>query len=88
MSVRIDLQAFLSCGVPTSLEVEGKSVGECIEMLVRCFPQMGKILFEKEGKLNPYVELFVNGVTVYPQNLAHQVEEGDVITALAVIGGG
>jgi molybdopterin converting factor small subunit len=88
MSVRIDLQAFSSYGVPASLEVEGKSVGECLEMLIRRFPQMAKILFDEQGKLIGYVEIFVNGVAFYPHNLTYQVKEGDVIMALAVIGGG
>jgi len=88
MSVRIDLQAFLSHGVPASVEVEGKTVGECLEVLIERFPQMKKILFQRKGTLNGYIEIFVNGATPYPDNLMCQVKDGDVVTALTVLGGG
>jgi len=88
MSARIDLRAFRSFGLPSSIEVGGETVGDCLEALTKQLPQMQKMLFNKEGKLNGYVEILVNGTSVYPQDLMYQVKDGDVITALAVLGGG
>jgi len=88
MSARIDLRAFASFGVPSSTEVRGETVGNCLEALTKQLPQMQKILFDKEGRLNGYVEILVNGTSVYPHDLMYPVKNGDVITALAVLGGG
>ena len=88
MSVRIDLHAFLNFGAPSSVEVEGETVQNCLETMTKRLPQMQKILFDQEGKLHGYVEILVNGTSIYPYALAYRVRDGDVITALAVLGGG
>ena len=68
--------------------VEGNTVGECLNHLIRQYPQMEKALFAKKDKLLNVVEVFVNHETAYPNELIKPVKDGDEIHLLVMLAGG
>lgn len=68
--------------------VEGNTVGECLNQLVKQYPGMEKALFAKKDKLLNVVEVFVNNATAYPNELAKPVKDGDEINLLVMLAGG
>ena len=70
------------------VEVDGNTVGACLDNLIRQFPGMGKVLFNKKGKLVNVVEIYVNLKSAYPNELAKQVSNGDSIHITLMIAGG
>ncbi|MBW2606349.1 MAG: ThiS family protein [Deltaproteobacteria bacterium] len=70
------------------VEVDGNTVGACLDNLVRQFPDMGKVLFNKKGKLVNVIEIYVNLKSAYPDELAKQVRDGDNIHITLMIAGG
>ncbi len=70
------------------VEVDGNTVGACLDNLVKQFPDMGKVLFNKKGKLVNVIEIYVNLKSAYPGELAKQVRDGDNIHITLMIAGG
>ena len=70
------------------VEVNGDTVGDCLNHLVRQFPGMDKALFAKKDKLHNVVEVYVNHTTAYPNELAKPVKEGDEIHLVVMLAGG
>lgn len=68
--------------------VEGSTVGECLNQLIRQFPGMGKALFSKKDKLQSNVEVFINDATAYPNELVKPVKDGDEIHLVVMLAGG
>jgi molybdopterin converting factor small subunit len=72
----------------TVVKVTGNTVGECLDDVVRQFPQLKERVFTKRGKLLQYLEVFVNGKTSYPQELSMPVRESDSLHITNIIEGG
>ena len=70
------------------VEVEGKTVGECLNQLIRQFPGMEKALFAKKDKLLNNVEVYLNHATAYPDELLKPVKDKDEIHLLVMLTGG
>jgi len=70
------------------VEVNGNTVGDCLNHLVRQFPGMDKALFAKKDKLHNVVEVYVNHTTAYPNELAKPVKDGDEIHLVVMLAGG
>ncbi len=68
-----------------AIEVSGKTVGECLEGLVRLHPAFGKELYEKKGKLKPWIEIYVNNQCTYPEELVYPVTDGDEIQVILLL---
>jgi molybdopterin converting factor small subunit len=68
--------------------VEGKTVGECLNQLIKQFPAMEKALFTKKDKLLNVVEVFVNNAAAFPNELTKPVKDGDEIHLLVMLAGG
>jgi molybdopterin synthase sulfur carrier subunit len=90
VSVKINIHPFLSQHTNNQdvVEVNGSTVGQCLEGLVARFPELRKWLFEKDGKLNRLVEIYVNAESSYPEELAKLVKDGDELHILIIISGG
>lgn len=69
------------------IEVEGKTVGECLHDLVKNYPALDKEIF-KTGKLNSVIEVYLNGASAYPDELAKPVKDGDKINLVYMLSGG
>ncbi len=56
--------------------------------MVKKFPQIRKLLFDRNGKLHPYINILVNGENVYPDQLTKPVADGAELSMLYIISGG
>lgn len=90
MSLKINIHPFLTQHTNNQdvVEVNGNTVGQCLKELVARFPELRKWLFEKDGKLNRLVEIYVNAESSYPEELAKPVKDGDELNILIIISGG
>ncbi len=70
------------------VEVQGSTVGDCLDHLAKEYPGMGEALFEKKGKLRGYIEIFLNLQSTYPEELAMPVKDGDEIYVVVMLAGG
>ncbi len=69
-------------------EVQGKTVAECVDQLIKKRPDFRHWLFEDSGKLREYVDIFINKESAFPDPLKKPVEDGDEIYLMSLIGGG
>jgi MoaD family protein len=72
----------------TIVEVNGNTVGQCLNELVKRFPQLKRKLFEKDGTLSRIVDIYVNGESAYPEGLEAPVKDGDELHIVVIISGG
>ena len=70
------------------VSLEGSTVGECLNQLIKQFPGMEKALFVKKDKLLNNVEVYLNHATAYPNELAKPVKDGDEIHLIVMLTGG
>ena len=70
------------------VNVEGTTVGECLDNLVTQYPGVKGSLFDKKGKLLNVVEIYVNMQSAYPDELAKTVKDGDEIHLTIMLAGG
>ena len=70
------------------VEVNGGTVSECLDNLAKQYPDIGKKLFDKNGKLQSYLIIYVNKLAVYPEGLSKPVKDGDDLHILFLIEGG
>jgi molybdopterin converting factor small subunit len=90
MGVKISIPWFLqraSNGLKIT-EVQGDTVGDCLKRLTERFPLLEKELFEKQGKLSPYIDIYVDGQSVYSEGLTKPVKDGSELSILFIVGGG
>ncbi len=90
MSIRMNIGPSLSeaAGANAAVEVSGTDVGQCLSQLVDRFPGLRTRLFDADGALKSYVEIYVNQKSAYPRELARAVEDGDEIQIVEAIAGG
>lgn len=67
------------------VEVEGKTVGECLDNLERQLPGTKQWLWSEQGELLLHA-IYLNSESLYPEGLAKSVEDGDVLLIMALIG--
>jgi MoaD family protein len=88
MSVKVHLHPYLTEGTEAEVDLEGKTVGECLRALVARFPAMHSKLFAKSEKLHGYIEVLVNAQSTFPKELAYPLKDGDEVTILVFLSGG
>jgi molybdopterin converting factor small subunit len=71
-----------------TVEVEGNSVGNCLDDLIKQFPDMETALFDKKGKLLNAIEIYINLKSAYPDELVKPVKDGDDIHITLMLAGG
>ena len=71
-----------------TVEVSGKTVGECINQLIGQFPAVRDQLLDKDGGILNYIDVYVNGKSSYPEELVKQVKDGDELHILMEVSGG
>jgi molybdopterin synthase sulfur carrier subunit len=76
-------------GGQVEVQVEGQNVAEVMEQLVQQFPTLRPHLYNGDGKLRPFVNLFVGENNVKDlQGLATPLEEGARVLLVPSIAGG
>ncbi len=88
MSIKATLHPFLKDGVEIQMDVEGRTVGECIKSILKIHPAMEKKMFDKHGKLKGYIEILVNGQGIGTNELSYGVKDGDSMAILVFLSGG
>jgi molybdopterin synthase sulfur carrier subunit len=89
----------VSVHVPTALrahvndqarvELESGTIGEILDRLVDQYPALKGRLLDDGGKLNKFVNVYVNDEDVrFLENLATAVKAGDTVTLVPSIAGG
>ncbi|MCW5966369.1 MAG: MoaD/ThiS family protein [Bryobacterales bacterium] len=72
-----------------TVALEGSSVGEVLDALTAQFPGLQQHLFNDEGKLRSFVNVYLNDEDIrYMQKTASPVKDGDTITIIPSIAGG
>ncbi|MFH0997462.1 MAG: MoaD/ThiS family protein [Pseudomonadota bacterium] len=71
-----------------TVEVEGRTVGNCLHALVNRYPGMGAVLFHSGGKLHHLIEIYLNMESAYPDELKKPVQDGDEIHITVMLSGG
>lgn len=77
-----------SAGGFSVVNVKGKTVGQCLDNLIKKHPDMKEKLFDKKGNLLNVIEIYVNLESAYPNELAKKVSDGDEIYLTAKLAGG
>ena len=90
MSIKINIPSYMKSFTNNMkvVEVNGNTVGECLNHLIKQFPGMKKQLFSKNDNLFESIIISVNGESAYPEQLVKPVKEGDELNILLIIGGG
>lgn len=86
MSIKISI--LYSTNKVDGAEVDGSTVGQCLNQLVEQFPAIKEEIFDKHGKLLDHLCIFVNGKTTIPEGLTTPVKDGDELHIVPIIGGG
>ncbi len=71
-----------------TIEVKGSCVGEALNNFIDLYPDMKDELFDKNGKLLHYIEIYLNKKSAYPNELEKQVKDGDEIQITTFLAGG
>jgi len=91
MSIKVDIfypQLKQLINKPDLVKVSGRTVGECLNDLVRQFPGAEKRLFDEDGQLLRHVYVFINAESSYKISLDAPVRDGDKLIIAALITGG
>jgi molybdopterin converting factor small subunit len=70
------------------IDVEGATVGACLRAVGDRFPGFGEQIFDADGRVHRFVNLFVNGEEIERQDLDRAVADRDRVEILAAIAGG
>jgi molybdopterin converting factor small subunit len=72
-----------------TVELPGKTVGEALSALTARFPDLKKNLYNDEGKLRSFVNVYLNDEDIrYMNKEATAVGDSDTITIVPSIAGG
>ncbi len=71
-----------------TLEIEGQTVGECLENLVSQFPALRGELFEKSGRLSPLTYVSINFNSPAPEKLDKALKPEDQLYIVKIVAGG
>jgi molybdopterin converting factor small subunit len=90
MSIKVIIEESFrpATGGVEEVEVEGDTIGQCLQETVKKFPGLKKIWFKGENKPTPYILVFLNGENIGGSKLARKVKDRDEICPLLIIGGG
>ena len=76
-------------GKQATIDVSAASVGEALTNLVAQHPDLKRHLYNDEGKLRAFVNVYVNDEDMrYLQKEATTLEDGDTISIVPSIAGG
>ena len=70
------------------VDVEGATVGACLEAVGARYPGFGDQVFDANGRVHKFVTLFVNGDEIDRAALDTPVSAADEVEILAAIAGG
>jgi molybdopterin converting factor small subunit len=76
-------------GKQSAIEVPAATVGEALSVLTSTYPDLRKHLYNDEGKLRAFVNVYLNDDDIrYLKNDETAVKEGDTLSIVPSIAGG
>ena len=76
-------------GSQNEIELHGSSVKEVLGVLADRYPVLGKRLFAADGRLNRFVNIYLNDEDIrFLENLETSIGDGDEISIVPAIAGG
>jgi molybdopterin converting factor small subunit len=90
MSVAINIPPSLQALVDGvgRVEVDGGTVGACLRALVQLYPRLKEKIFTRNGRLPKGMNIFINGKSTGPRQLAEPVRDGDKVHIAYIVLGG
>ena len=90
MSINIEISSIFGRYTNNQLviPVKGNTVGECVQDLVGQYPDLKKVLLNQQGNLLYSYEVYINGESAYPNEMAKPVKDGDKLNIVMIIHGG
>ena len=90
MSVRVNIPQFLHhiSGDVKVVEVEGSTVGECLDDLIRQYPRLEESIFQEKNKLRDLLAVYINLESAFPGELEKPVKDGDKLDLMYTLVGG
>lgn len=90
MSIDVEISSIFAryANNQVKLKAEGKTVGDILRDISRQYPELKKIILDKNGNLDQSFDVFVNGESVYPHTMTRRVKEGDKLNIVMLIHGG
>jgi molybdopterin converting factor small subunit len=55
------------------------TIADCIGVIMSQYPDLRKMLFDKKGRLQTWVGIYLNGEDAFPNELRRPVRDGDEI---------
>ncbi len=71
-----------------TIEVQGDSVGDVLNNFISLYPGMKNEIFDKNGDLRHYIEIYLNNESAFPDELKKTVKKGDDIQIITFLAGG
>jgi molybdopterin converting factor small subunit len=68
--------------------VEGRTIIECLSMLVERFPELKSRLFNSENRVRRELIIYLNKSQIHPDKFSRPVKDGDQLYIAHVISGG
>ena len=90
MTVQVRLHQYFRdmTGGREVVEANGRTVAELIDDLNARYPTLRDHLLDTKGRLQGFVEVFVNNRVVHPSETLMPVNEGDEVEILMIVAGG
>ncbi len=90
MGVKINVQYFLPhlTDDRDEVEVNGSTVGQCLEQIVARYPRLKRWVFKDDGSLADFIDVHVNMESLIPDEISRPVKDGDIIYLVMMLTGG
>ena len=88
MSVKIISPLLYRHSDNQTIEVTGKTIGECLNNLLEKYPDLRGLLLSEKGSLHDYLYLYVNKEGITDNIMKKPVKAGDEIHVIVLIEGG
>ena len=90
MTIKLKVHPYLRSftGNLKVVEVDGKTVGECIDNLDARFAGIRQRLVNKHGNIESFWEIYINSENCTAKDLSNPVKDGDELAIIAIIAGG
>lgn len=73
---------------PEAVYANGNTVGECLEDLIKQYPGMQNLIFDKQRKLRRELYVFVNQESLHKVEFSRSVKQSDALIIAVMITGG
>ncbi|MFC2010356.1 MoaD/ThiS family protein [Chloroflexota bacterium] len=84
MSIKLKIQPVFSyyTNNQQSSEVNGNTVGECLDHLTKQYPDFKSVIYTEDGKIARFIGVHINGKDSYPDGLSKPVKDGDELSII------